>query len=272
MFFNNIRFHKVTLMRVVVNLNFLECYKILGITEECDWATFRKNYKSLIQQHHPDRFSENTPEHASSEKAIRYYNAAYKIIFDYYQLNKSLPPRSEHSTITNNPEPPKRKKRPPVTQPKLREKEQPKAGPLRHVLISTVLLSVFSIFVYQIPSEEMTQIKQTEPVKNLTKIYTENKDTNIETPTSQSNHQEQYYSIGSSIGEVIILEGKPNQIIDTTWYYGKSSITFTNGVVSSWIRHPSYPLKISRDQLTPFNFDKPAKPSIPNTKKPYWQR
>lgn len=256
-----------------MNLNFLECYKILGITEECDWVTLRKNYKTLIQQHHPDRFSENTPEHKDSEKAVRYYNAAYKIIFDYYQLNKSLPPRSVDSFKVDKSEPTKRKKRAPVPQPELRtkEKEKSKPGFIRPVIITTIFTSILIFTLYQENSEKDKQIKPAEPVKNLTKINTKNTDMNSEVTKPQDINKEQYYSIGASIGEVIILEGKPNYIVDTTWYYGKSSVTFTNGVVTGWRRHPDHPLKIHINQIAPFNFNKPEKPTISNTKKPYWK-
>lgn len=259
-------------MRVVVKLNFLQCYKILGITEECDWVTFRKNYKSLIQQHHPDRFSENTPEHANSEKAIRYYNAAYKTIFDFYQLNKSLPPRNEDSFNLENQEPTQRKKRPPVSQPEFKAKAQPKTRFIKPVIISTILTSALAIFVYNLSPEEEKQITPTESVKNIIKIDTDNKDTNKRVTQSEDNTTEQYYSIGSSLGEVIVLEGKPNHIIETTWYYGKSSITFTNGTVSGWSRHPDNPLKIRINQPAPFNFNQADKAATTNTKKPYWQK
>lgn len=258
-------------MRAMVNLNFLECYKILGTTEECDWATFRKNYKSLIQQNHPDRFTENTPEHESSERAIRNYNAAYKIIFDYYQLNKSLPPRTEDSFNTEIPEYTQRKKRPPVSQPSVREKVKPKTSYRKPVIITSILSGILAIVLSQVNSEDD---KPTRPIETITNITTNTQSTVIddEVIKSEDNTSEQYYSIGSSIGEVIIIEGKPTHIIDTTWYYGESSVTFINGEVAGWNRHPDYPLKIRLTQHTPLNFNKPDKPTIPVTKKPYWQR
>ena len=254
-----------------MNLNFLECYTILGIAEECDWPTFRKNYKSLIQQNHPDRFTENTPEHESSERAIRNYNAAYKIIFDYYQLNKSLPPRSEDSFNTEKPEHTKRKKRPPVSQPSIRKKVKPQSSFRKPVILASILSGILAILLFQVNSEDN---KQAQPIEVMTNLTTNTQSTVVDDNVikPKDNISEQYYSIGSSIGDVIIIEGKPTHIIDTTWYYGESSITFTNGVVASWNRHPDYPLKIRLTQHTPLDFNKPDKPTIPVTKKPYWKR
>lgn len=251
-----------------MNLNFLECYKILGITDECDWASFKKNYKSLIQQHHPDRFTENTPEHVDSEKSIRHYNAAYKIISDYYQLNKSLPPHTEDIYKTEKPKPIQRKKRPPASHTDFLKRDKPKLGIVRPVIFSAILLGIFVIVMYQTYSEEDNNSERVLPVQKITKKITFKEVTS----QPQDSSKKDYYSIGSSLGEVIIIQGKPDYILESVWYYGKSSITFKNGVVSSWDRHPEHPLKIHLSQPMPFSYKKPETPVPDNTRKPYWKK
>lgn len=251
-----------------MNINFLECYKILDITDECDWVTFRKNYKSLIQQNHPDRFTENTPEHKQSEDSIRNLNAAYKVIFDYYQAHKSLPPLEEKTPETNTPEYSSRKKRAPVSNSVLLKKEKQKPKVLKRVIYIAIIFSIFVILLLQDKTEKE------ESISALPSLIEEVK--TIEMPPSKKIIEEKaFYSIGSSLGDVIIIEGRPDKIIDTTWYYGKSSITFTDGIVSSWDRHPDSPLsiRINQHENIPFPLQAAEKDQPPKStpKKPYWK-
>lgn len=252
-----------------VNINFLECYKILDITNECDWVTFRKNYKSLIQQNHPDRFTENTPEHKQSENSIRNLNAAYKVISDYYQAHKSLPPLVATNTESNTPEYNSRKKRAPVSNSVLIKKEKKKPKTLKRVIYITIIFSIFVILLLQAKTEnEQNAISPPALIEQAEIIKTP--------PSNEIIEEESFYSIGSSLGDVIIIEGRPDKIIDTTWYYGKSSITFTKGTVSSWDRHPDSPLniRINQHENIPFSLQsiESNKPLVNSTKKPYWKK
>lgn len=251
-----------------VNINFFECYKILDITDECDWVTFRRNYKSLIQQNHPDRFTENTPEHKQSENSIRNLNAAYKVIFDYYQAHKSLPPFEEIPTETNTVEYSSRKKRAPVSNSALRKKEKKKPKTLKRVIYIAITFSIFVIFLLQAkPEKEQSTTAAPSLIEQVETIKAP--------PSNNIIDENLFYSIGSSLGDVITIEGRPDKIIDTTWYYGKSSITFTDGIVSGWDRHPDSPLsiRINQHENIPFHLQTTEIAPLPisTPKKPYWK-
>ena len=264
-----------------MGLDFFECYQILGITGECDWQTIRKKYKSLIQQHHPDRFKENTPEHIASQKSIREFNAAYKTISDYYALNHCLPP-SEKLTppLPANDSKSIRKKRPPVSQQRTTKKANTRrAKPVKRILASSLLTVILIIFIYQSFDEASSENGQEKNIEKSMEISNINALNNIKSPVEtpdviqQSKEQSDLsYSLGASLGEVISIEGEPTSIEGSTWHYGKSSLTFSKGVVSGWHRHPDHPLKL-RVTSTPSIIHQPGhierEPS--KVKKPYWQ-
>jgi len=261
-----------------VGLDFFECYQILGITGECEWQTIRKKYKSLIQQHHPDRFKENTPEHTDSQKSIREFNAAYKTLADYYALNQCLPPPEQTSaSISMGSEKPVRKKRPPVSKQRATNKASRKhIKPVTRMIASILLVLVLIITINQNFNEASISTEQDINIETSQTNIINQTGTSIETPDTIQQPEEQpdlSYSLGASLGEVISIEGEPTSIEGSTWHYGKSSLTFSKGVVSGWHRHPDHPLKL-RISSTPSMIHQPnhteKKPG--NVKKPYWQQ
>ena len=261
-----------------MSLDFFECYQILGITGECDWQTIRKKYKSLIQQHHPDRFKENTPEHTDSQKSIREFNAAYKTLSDYYALNHCLP-SSEKITapLSADPHKPVRKQRPPVSQQRTETKPSSRqTRPVKRILASSLLTVILLMYLYQNFNEVSSPNEQKENIEINNSTAISNIKPAVETPSLVQQVKKQSdlsYSLGASLGEVISIEGEPTSIEGSTWYYGKSSLTFSKGVVSSWHRDPDHPLKLRIATTTPSIIHQPGhterKPG--KVKKPYWQ-
>jgi len=255
-----------------VNLSFLECYQILDITDDCEWATLRKKYKTLIQRSHPDRFIENSSEREEAETAIKRYNNAYKIINDYYQVNKSLPPRS----ITNIETPIKytpRKKRPPVNHREIGRKIRPekKFFTFKKLAITSLILATFPLINYY-------ENDISEPQKNSLKldnehnaIKTHKKNIDASPAKEEKIIKKNYFTTGSSLGEVIISQGEPSRVEGNTWYYGESSVSFSQGVVSSWYRHPGHHLNIILKETSLFTFE-PEEPKTKRSKKPYWNK
>ena len=86
--------------------------------------------------------------------------------------------------------------------------------------------------------------------------------------------EKNYFSMGSSLGEVIIAQGEPTKMEDNIWYYGESTVTFTNGLVSEWNRHPLYPLNAVMKDTSAFTSppNKPGLHSQETVKKPYWSK
>lgn len=255
-----------------MSLSFKECYRILNISDNYDWPAVRKKYKTLIQQCHPDRLPENSPQLKEAEEAIRNYNAAYKKIADYYQANKALPSRSSFLDTSDTQTHTPRKKRPPVNHAHIRRKTKNKQKkPVKTILLLSSL-SMISIFIFGqylfdpiSPDDEQGKIKKQQPPN--TKTF--NKDTeSLNQEENLVSQPARLFTTGSSLGEVILIQGEPTRIEQNIWYYGKSTVTFTNGVVSDWSRDPENPLHAK--QPPSYQLRKTEKANSNN--KPYWNR
>lgn len=65
-------------------------------------------------------------------------------------------------------------------------------------------------------------------------------------PTSTPSATPGYFDIRSSKDEVIALQGTPTAVSQNTYFYGKSSVTFQDGKVSTWSLSPTDPLHVKR--------------------------
>jgi hypothetical protein len=52
-----------------------------------------------------------------------------------------------------------------------------------------------------------------------------------------------YFTVGSTRGDVLRLQGTPSAIVGNTFEYGLSEVYFQNGRVQSWHADPSSPLR-----------------------------
>lgn len=264
----------------LVTLSFLECYELLDISEDSDWGDIRKRYKSLIQQCHPDRFLDNPEDLQKAELLIRQYNAAFKQISDFYQSNKSLPPRNRSPDDINTQHHEPRKKRPPVDHessiPKRNTHSDNSLGTLRFSIITILIFGLVLSIIYQF---EVTSSVKNKPASKIIEIRSQppptTQDSQPKTETSRSNQDPaiiKYFSIGSGIGEVILSQGGPTHIEDNIWYYGKSSVTFHDGVVADWYRHPDYPLNVEIKNTSEFQSDFLNQKKEKKAKAPYWNQ
>lgn len=55
-----------------------------------------------------------------------------------------------------------------------------------------------------------------------------------------------YFTSGSTISDVIGIQGAPSKTEGDVWFYGKSEVYFVEGKVSHWVRHADDPLKVRR--------------------------
>jgi len=252
-----------------VKLSFLQCYQILEISDETDWPSLRRKYKTLIQKSHPDRFNENSSEHQVSQQRIRSYNAAYKQIADFYQANNALPPRVDNKTeATNKPHSPRKK--PPSVDVQTRNKHKKKTSKkLSATKMTFVLFLISGLYIIYIlfDGPVTIEIPQATVYPPARVIANEKQAAKNHTAVSR------YFTTGSSLGDVINIQGQPSSIKGDTWYYGESSVTFTNGLVSNWFRHPQYPLNVRINEPTyQYKLHNSTKRN-PETKNiPYWNR
>jgi len=260
-----------------VKLSFLECYQILDINDDCDWPTLRKKYKTLIQRSHPDRFEAGSAEQQSAQSLIRSYNAAYKQIADFYQANQKLPPSLADKSDENIIAPKPRKKRPSVNHEhiRVRKKSSSYNTPVKFIFISALIfVSYFISFYFNDNVSEQKKLSTSVKPEILPEHHLHNQRNIEHKPIATHPTQEKYFTTGSGLGEVITTQGQPTRVEGNIWYYGESSVTFTDGAVSSWFRHPQFPLKVKITENSGFTYrsrsDTEEKPE--KTHQPYWKR
>jgi hypothetical protein len=52
------------------------------------------------------------------------------------------------------------------------------------------------------------------------------------------------FTVGASEAEILRIQGRPNRVVGSTWYYGDSEIQFFAGHVISWKNSSKNPLRI----------------------------
>lgn len=256
------------------SLTFKECYELLRINHDVSWIQARKAYKTLIQKSHPDRFADNSFEKTNAEENIKKIIAAYKKLETHYKTYNKLP---DTSIDNDQPITPTRKRK------KSWENEQNsyktrnkfditkstgktdsrsfKQAPA-HDLPSK---SKFRILAVLLPASALSVavfyfINSLVPEKpdSLYQIRTPassklNTNAPLPEPSPKSKHKDtikrpfpskEFFTIGSSIGKVILVQGEPSNINGNIWHYGKSLVYFKKGLVTEWKRHPDHPLKV----------------------------
>ena len=55
----------------------------------------------------------------------------------------------------------------------------------------------------------------------------------------------QFFTYGSTLADVALIQGPPDRMEGNTWFYGESEVHFVDGVVDYWYRTANKPLKAS---------------------------
>ncbi len=241
--------------------SFRECYQILGISPGCNWDDLRKSYKHLIQKWHPDRFKSGSEKQLVANEKISRINLAYSELSKYYRLNNALPDieNEDHlkqkSTLPENKtvqESDVQKKSPNVyttstTKPEWSIKN-------RYYLIIILIIFLYFLIILPMSNEENAWLN--EVPENLVqkdestsliinsdlpdsreKNNSSNKHLTLDSNDIQSqSSNDDYFTFGSTIGELISIQGPPDKIVNDVWYYGDSEVHIKDGVVFYWKR------------------------------------
>jgi len=250
-----------------------DCYKILKSNPNYSWKQIRKAYKLQIQSWHPDRFSEGTTEEKNAaEIKVKKINKAYQQLSNYYRKNGNLPStlkqsqdNSSYRTQKNTPQSDHQtqSKPSPSDIPFHTEVKQQKKPAYDYKLFSlrriiAISIAIFLIYyLYNTPMERISTHLQfhkaddSNNIKNLDyNIAISPPQNNLNQPpkTSQNNQineaniEPKVFTYGSSMSDVIMIQGVPTKTDGDIWYYGKSTVHFQNGSVKYWTRKPGTPL------------------------------
>ena len=214
---------------------FLIYYSVLEVKPGCQWEQIRESYRRLVQVWHPDRYEQASDELLQAEHKIKEINEAFTALSNYYKLHGKLPFSPEIN----------------VTVPRHEDfgKDQVKSKTfLRKIAISIGLAGTgYLIWNFQLGSEPyqdstIDSIQSQQSINNPSVGQTLSSIATLESNFLDASHQE-YFTYGSTLGDVYAIQGTPSRTEEGIWYYGKSKIVFKNGVVAYWESDISYPLK-----------------------------
>ncbi len=239
-----------------------ECYRILNIKPGCNWSELRKAYKVQIQKWHPDRFKEGSSKKYAAEEKIKDINTAYQQLLTYYKKHNSLPDAEKPRPLTTPKKTAATTTEKKQTTTKIKKTTPRKSSPYKEKkkkpYFSIIIVASILVYAYielspenKTTTQSQTTVKkykvEKENKKNISKsTRLEKKDKTNRKKKSDSiiySKNNKFFTYGSTIGEVISVQGTPTRIDGDIWYYGKSEIYFNNGAVVRWKRAQGSPLK-----------------------------
>ena len=242
---------------MIQKYSFEDCYKILNSNTECSWNELRKAYRLLIQKWHPDRYKDNSKEKSAAETKIKELNKAYQQLSEYYRENDTLP-RLERSSFKpqatadiNTPHTEPQNTAPAESRKNTRKNKKP----TRTIAFASILAIILSYSTYELSNENHPENskaqnrkiqyipKPSRPEKHA--ISDSKHDKNMDTNSKKNKPREKIrrqFTHGSSIGDVIMIQGPPTKVDGDIWYYGESKVYFRHGIVQRWERKLGSPL------------------------------
>ena len=208
---------------------FLKLYKTLGVKPGASLDEIKAAYRKKARLWHPDRLPENSPP--QSTERFKDANNAFREIEKYYKQYGDVPlavsdnlmhsPTNHRTNQTAATAAPTTQyvtpKQAPVKK-RVKKSQKPKK---RSKLFLTFLFGLIAYIAYTLywpqEQEEASDI-QSAPIL----------------PVS-SQPIPSTFSLNSTMGEVIDAQGKPDRVINQTWFYNASTVTFNElGKVKFW--------------------------------------
>ena len=232
---------------------YAECYRILDVNPVCSRDELRRAYKLQIHHWHPDKFADKSAEKNTADDKIKCITTAHQQLVIYYREHGKLPLPETADAPRKLPQPEvKERKRAPInhsTQHSTRHSTQRSRQPPRPAnkssgiapILGAMIVVVVLVWFYA-PSEQLEPgLKQVKPLT----VSNSNKAETLSIAAQPVLAQqlvtapvvaEEFITYGSSIGEVISIQGTPTSTEGDTWYYAESELHFEAGKVVSW-RH-----------------------------------
>ncbi|RDH83755.1 MAG: hypothetical protein DIZ80_06355 [endosymbiont of Galathealinum brachiosum] len=246
-------------------MKFNQHYRTLGLKTTSSWKEVRKSYKLLVQKYHPDKIEKQIEHTTSTDEKIKIINNAYQALSTYYRKHGSLPidklpeaPKTDSKDLNTNKAYKEPTTRQEASSKPTNTKTQNKSTTLSTQTSSSKKLIYAAIVLILMPTTMYVAINNSEydMLETHDQINTSNDitETKIAAPIAINTNKaepvnvkdtviDQYFSYGSTLGEVIFIQGSPTKIKGDIWYYGKSEIHFKNGEVTYWKRTSNNPLK-----------------------------
>jgi hypothetical protein len=185
-------------------------YEVLGLSPDASIEARRQAYKDLVKVWHPDRFSHDPRLQQKAQEKLQEINEAYEKI-------KSL--KNDHARMTSwgkgyqgssfeTQHTPK-----PTFSENVRFRKKPKWNIFIWIWFFVLLIG-FSVVLSRVANQPEHAPSQNREISSES------------VPSSSLGNT--YFTIGSTKSEVQALQGTPSSIIEDTWFYDASQITFAN--------------------------------------------
>ena len=249
---------------------YTECYKILQAKPDQDWKEFRKQYKTLIQKWHPDRFPEDSGKKHAAEKKLKDISKAYQQISNYYKKHAVLPPveivteKIKTSVKTARPENEVKDESPQDTMHHEKPAKTLKKERKYTVFYGALVIAFIVYGLIELTPDDHSMKNNQDNFQNkensssaINETVLSGKYIDLEAQIQQANKDKKKiivdqgaldysnaFTYGSTISEVIRAQGTPTKTEQDIWYYGQSEVHFKDGVVTDWKRSVEDPLRI----------------------------
>jgi len=228
---------------------YINNYNTLGIQPGANWKELRDAYKNLVKTWHPDRFQQDANQKKVAEERTKEINKSYKELAEYYKKHGALPinnepPLPRHNVVVPDKPEPSGKPAPPSTNAASPAHAEPPAKEkLPRFSRMAILLGLVGAG-YIAWNLTDTQPPGKAPQREETRLQMLNTmDLQNGQEGSSIASKERFFTYGTSLGEVIAIQGVPTRTENDVWYYGKSKIYFSEGSVIRWEESPEFPLK-----------------------------
>jgi len=192
-------------------------YEILGLSPDASIEARKQAYKDLVKVWHPDRFSHNPRLQQKAQKKLQEINEAYEKIksFKNDQSQRTLRTKEHRDSSFETRH---------LHKPSFSENVCFRKKPKRNMLVWIwifILFIGFSVVLSQISNRPEH-------------IQSQHRDASSSESSPSSSlipDRNTYFTIGSMKNEVQEIQKTPSRIIEDTWFYDASQITFSKGRV-----------------------------------------
>ena len=236
---------------------YLTSYHHLEIATDCTWPEVRRAYKRLVKKWHPDHFHNDARAQSLANEKIKEINCAFGLLSVHYRTYGVLPSivkTLESSVAHADPD------YTPTTKGAQNKSTAATQGNAQAVHYDTPNAAkqknrygifVRLVFIFAVVSlgyaswQAPPESKDHAPAPGVALLNTAtDKTANASTQAVQGVN---YFTYGSTVGEVYAIQGTPSKTMDNVWQYGKSNVYFTSGKVTRWEDDPSSPLRATED-------------------------
>jgi hypothetical protein len=211
---------------VANEIDFLELYRQLRVSPDCDLQTFKQAYRRRVSTLHPDRKLQGYADSRSAQR-LQQLNVQYDAAIEFQRLHGRLPGAPAPTRTTANPAGFNPSPRSPSSAlPHARRRSNVKW------LIPIALAAIVVLF---------WGVSSVAPPSNGNDENAAGDANSAEAPAAAP-----MLSLGMSPENVRAIEGNPVAIRDDLWEYGPSWVRFDHGSVVDWYSSPLHSLKTTR--------------------------